>query len=136
MGKTYSVPRNVKGETRLLYIFSIKSLITTIAVAMFGVPIFMVMNNAGYTLQGMGVIGIFGAVGYLLGVLKIPDTPMFGNLRKAGGEELSDILLRLITFTKRKKIYVYKPGPDLVPPKTQSGNDGESIIDSFKKMKK
>ena len=25
MGRTYSVPRNVKGETRLLYIFSIKS---------------------------------------------------------------------------------------------------------------
>ena len=26
---TYNIPRNLKGETRLLYIFSIKSLITT-----------------------------------------------------------------------------------------------------------
>lgn len=26
---TYYIPRNYKGETRLLYIFSIKSLITT-----------------------------------------------------------------------------------------------------------
>ena len=31
---TYNIPRNLKGETRLLYIFSIKSLITTAIGAM------------------------------------------------------------------------------------------------------
>ena len=41
--------------------------------------------------------------------MTIPDNPIFGNLRKAGGEKVSDILIRTVTFTKRKKIYVYRP---------------------------
>lgn len=113
MGRTYSVPRNVKGETRFLYIFSVKSMITTVAFAALGLPIFLILNANNMMLQGLGVLGIFGAVGYLFGTLKIPDSPLFGNLRKAGGEEISDISFRIITFFKRKKIYVYRPKKEI-----------------------
>ena len=33
---TYYIPRNVKGETRILYIFTVKSLITTAVGALIG----------------------------------------------------------------------------------------------------
>ena len=47
MGRTYSVPRNVKGETRLLYIFSIKSLLFTIGFGLFGVIFYFIFNLLG-----------------------------------------------------------------------------------------
>ena len=39
---TYYIPRNVKGETRLLYIFSIKSLITTAIGAFIGFIFYLI----------------------------------------------------------------------------------------------
>lgn len=108
MGRTYTVPRNVKGETRLLYIFSVKSLITTIIGAVIGIPFFLIFSSMQMTFAGIIIIIIFAAIGYGVGVLTIPDTPIIGNLRKAGGEKVSDILIRTLTFYKRKKIYLYR----------------------------
>ena len=45
--------------------------------------------------------------GYAIGALKIPDSKLMGPFRKAGGEYLSEIILRAITFKRRKKIYIY-----------------------------
>ena len=55
------------------------------------------------------IIGIvpFAAIGYGIGSLKIPDVPIMGPLQKAGGEEVLDIIFRLINFPKKKRIYVY-----------------------------
>ncbi len=111
MGRTYSVPRNVKGETRLLYIFSTKSLIFTIIGAACGIPLFLILSKLISTIVGIIAVFICAAIGYGIGVLKVPDSPMFGNLRKAGGENVSDILIRTITFQKRKKIYIYRYSP-------------------------
>lgn len=110
MGRTYSVPRNVKGETRLLYIFSIKSLLFTIGFGLFGVIFYFIFNLIGLKIFGLVMVGIFALIGFGVGTLVIPDSPLVGNLRKAGGEAVSDILLRIITFKKRKKIYVYRGG--------------------------
>ena len=41
---TYYIPRNVKGETRILYIFTIKALITTGAGAMIGVIFYFIFS--------------------------------------------------------------------------------------------
>lgn len=112
MGRTYSVPRNVKGESRLLYIFSIRSFITTVIGAAVGFIFYLIFSMLGLTLAGWIVLGIFAAIGYGLGTLTIPDTPIVGNLRKAGGERVGDILLRTLTFSRRKKIYVYREGGD------------------------
>ncbi len=109
MGKTYYVPRSVKGEGRILYIFTMKSLAVTILTGLIGVGIWLLFDN----LIGIGLIpgliitGIFGAIGYVFITIKIPDIPMMGVFRKAGGEYLSNILLRFITFKSRKRIYIY-----------------------------
>lgn len=109
MGKSYYVPRSVKGESRLLYIFTIKSFITTIVVGLLGAGIWYI----GGTYFGMGLVpgiiitAIFGALGFCFGALKIPDIPMMGAFRKAGGENISDIVFRFLTFKRKKKIYIY-----------------------------
>ena len=72
----------------------------------------------------------FAVVGYVIGALKIPDIPMMGPLQKAGGEEVLDILFRLINFPSKKKIYIY--GKD-----RKIGGDKEKKSKSpFKVMKK
>lgn len=110
MGRTYSVPRNVKGETRLLYIFSIKSLLFTIAFGLVGVIFYFIFKIFQLNIVGIVFVIAFALIGFGIGSLVIPDSPLVGNLRKAGGESVSDILFRMITFKKRKKIYLYRGG--------------------------
>ncbi|MEG1990106.1 MAG: PrgI family protein [Clostridia bacterium] len=110
MGRTYTVPRNVKGESRFLLIFSMRSFITTALGAFIGFILSFVFNIFGLTMVGWIVIAVFAVLGFCIGTLTIPDSPIVGNLRKAGGEKLGDILIRTITFRRRKKIYVYREG--------------------------
>lgn len=110
MGKSYFVPRSAKGESRILYIFTIKSFVFTVAFGLIGALIWYIFYSifGGFPLVGGLIItGIFGGAGYIIGALKIPDSKIMGPFRKAGGEYLSDIILRAITFKKRKKIYLY-----------------------------
>lgn len=110
MGRTYNVPRSAKGESRILYIFTVKSLIATIAFGLVGLIPYWIFSALGMQIAGIVSIVIFAALGFGLMTLTIPDAPVMGKLRKAGGEQLGDILWRTITFSKRKKIYVYRKG--------------------------
>ena len=110
MGRTYPVPRSVKGESRFLYIFSVKSLLFTIGFGIVGLLIGSVFSVIGWNLGMIILTAIFAVVGFCVGSLTIPDSPIVGNLRKAGGEPISDILIRTLTFNKRKRIYLYRKG--------------------------
>ena len=110
MGKTYNVPRSAKGESRILYIFTVKSLLSTVAFGLIGIVPYMILASMGFKVAGIVSIVIFAAIGFAMMTLKIPDSPVMGKLRKAGGEQLGDIVWRTITFNKRKKIYVYRKG--------------------------
>lgn len=109
MGGAYFVPRSVKGETRILFIFTIKSFVLTIAFALIGVLIWTLLGSIINIslVAGLILVVITGAIGYVIGAVTIPDSPMMGPLRKAGGENIFDILLRLIAFKGKKKIYLY-----------------------------
>lgn len=110
MGNSYFVPRNVKGESRILYIFTMKSFVFTLAFGVVGFLIWTIISSllSIDNLVAMIIcIAIFAAIGYVIGALKIPDSPLMGVFRKAGGEYLSDIISRAITFKGRKKIYIY-----------------------------
>ena len=110
MGGSYFVPRSVKGESRILIIFSVKSFIVTLVTGLIGAGIWyglgMMGINIGFV-PGVVLVGIFGGIGFCLATLKIPDAPIMGRLRKAGGENVGEILFRLATFKPKKKIYLY-----------------------------
>ena len=132
MGKSYYVPRSAKGESRILYIFSVKSFITTFICGGIGALIvFLIKSVIPMSIFTIILLIVpFAVVGYVIGALKIPDIPMMGPLQKAGGEEVLDILFRLINFPSKKKIYIY--GKD-----RKIGGDKEKKSKSpFKVMKK
>lgn len=110
MGRTYTVPRNVKGESRLLYIFTMRSFFTTVIGAAVGFLFSLIFSIVGLNTVGFVTIIVFAVLGFGVGTLTIPDSKIVGNLRKAGGEQLGSILLRTITFSKKKKIYIYRNG--------------------------
>lgn len=104
---TYYIPRNVKGETRILYIFSVKSLITTLIGAGVGLVFYLIFLMAGIQWLGWAAIGLFGAIGFVIGAVKIPTIAGIPATKKIGGESIDQIVLRYMKFKKNRKVYVY-----------------------------
>ena len=105
---TYNLPRNVRGEGRILFIFSTKSLITTCVGGAVGLIFYFIFKIFNLTVVGIVITLIFALIGYAIGMFKIPDTNGLEITRKTGGENIDDIIMRYIKFKKNnKKIYVY-----------------------------
>lgn len=102
---TYQIPRNYKGETRLLVIFTIKSLITTAIGAGIGAIFLLMFSIVGLKNAGLVVLAIFAVLGYVVGAFKIPTIVGVPVTKKIGGESIYEIILRYIRFTKNRKIY-------------------------------
>lgn len=105
---TYNLPRNVKGEGRILFIFSTKSLITTAIGGAVGLIFYFIFAAIGISMVGIVITLIFAFIGYAIGMMKVPDTGGLEITRKTGGENIDDIIKRYIKFKKNnKKLYVY-----------------------------
>ena len=105
---TYNLPRNVKGEGRILFIFSNKSLITTCVGAAIGLVFYIIFKLMKLTMIGVILVLVFAVLGYSVGMFKMPDSNVLEITRKTGGENLDDIIKRYIKFKKNKrKLYVY-----------------------------
>ena len=105
---TYNVPRNVKGESRLLFIFSVKSLITTCIGGAIGLIFYLIFSSIGLGFVGIIITAALALIGYVIGMFKIPDSSGLAISRKVGGENIDEVIKRYIKFKrKKKKIYVY-----------------------------
>ncbi len=108
---TYNLPRNVKGENRILFIFSTKSLIYTVVAGAAGFLIYLLFKWINLSFVGLIIMALFALIGFGVGTLKVPEITKFEFSRKTGGENIDDIIKRAIKFKmKGKKIYVYKEG--------------------------
>lgn len=105
---TYTIPRNLKGETRLLVIFSIKSLITTAIGAAVGALFYLIIAKGfGQNTAGLVVLAIFGVIGFGVGTIKIPTVAGLPITKKIGGESIDEIIKRYFQFRLTKKKYSY-----------------------------
>lgn len=104
----YYIPRNVKDEGRILFIFTGKSILCTVVGAGVGFLINLILSIFGLTFIGLIIIGVFALIGYAIGTFKIPEIGSFAFTKKVGGESIDEIILRAIKFKRSKnKIYVY-----------------------------
>ncbi len=104
---TYYIPRNLRGETRIFYIFTVKSLITTVCGIAIGLVFLLIFSMIGMKLVGVIITAILALVGFGIGAIKIPTLSGIPVTKKIGGEPLSEIITRWIKFSKTKKMYVY-----------------------------
>ena len=104
---TYYIPRNYRGESRILYIFTVKSLITTAVGAGVGSIGFFLFRALGMQMIGIGIMAVFALIGYAIGALKIPTIVGIPITKKIGGEPIGEIIFRYIKFRKKRKLYSY-----------------------------
>ena len=107
--QTYEIPRNYKGEGRILYIFSTKGLIFTCVGAGIGLVFYFILRMLGFGTAGLIITVICAAIGFVIGTLKVPESNAFEITKKTGGENIDDVILRWIKFKKNgNKVYIYK----------------------------
>lgn len=105
---TYNLPRNVKGEGRILFIFSTKSIVTTTIGGACGLIFYFIFSLINLKMIGIIITLIFAAIGYAIGMFKVPEANGLAISKKVGGENIDDVLKRYIKFKKNsKKLYVY-----------------------------
>lgn len=106
---TYLIPRNLKGEGRILTVFSYKALAYTVVGLIVGYIFKFIFGLIKLSKVGTAIMIIFAGIGFLIGTIKMPSTKKFEITKKTGGEKMDEILLRLIKFKmKKNKIYIYK----------------------------
>ena len=111
---TYNVPRNVKGEGRILFIFSTKSIIYTAVAGGIGLIFYFIFKFLGLTIVGIVITLIFATIVYAIGMFKVPENNGLEITRKVGGENIDDVIKRYIMFKKKnKKLYVYTKEEDI-----------------------
>lgn len=104
---TYYIPRNYRGESRILYIFTVKSLITTAVGAMVGALFLVLFQAMGLQIVGIIFMALFALIGFVVGALKIPTVVAFPITKKIGGEPIGEIVFRYMKFKKNRKMYIY-----------------------------
>ena len=104
---TYNIPRNLRGETRILIIFSVKSLITTGIGLAIGALFFFIFSLINLKIVGIIMMALFALIGYAIGAVKVPTLAGIPFTKKIGGESLDEIIKRYFKFKMNKKIYTY-----------------------------
>lgn len=105
----YNIPRNVKDEGRILFIFTGKSMIYTTVGAIIGTLFYLIFSMLKMNFIGVVFIVTFALIGFVIGTFKVPDIGAFAFTKKVGGEGIDDIIVRAIKFKMSKnKIYVYE----------------------------
>lgn len=124
---SYNIPRNVKGEGRLLYIFSYKAIIYTGVGILLGLIFYFIFSSVGLDVVGYVFVGIFGLIGFGIGTFKMPDVPFLKDARLAAGEKIDEVIIRLFKFKMNKnKYYVYTHSTQKVTEEKEGGNkDGK-----------
>lgn len=104
---TYNIPRNLRGETRILNIFSVKSLITTAIGALIGFIFYFIFSLLALKIVGIIIMAVFAIIGYAVGAFKIPTIAGLPFTKKIGGESVDEIIRRYVKFKMNRKIYTY-----------------------------
>ena len=107
--KTYEIPRNYKGEGRILYVFSTKALIYTAVGVGIGLIFYFMLNLFNLSMVGIIITLVFALIGFCIASLKVPESTAFELTKKTGGENIDDVIIRWIKFKKNNnKVYIYK----------------------------
>jgi hypothetical protein len=81
-------------------------LIFTAGAGIIGFIPFLILRSINMNTVGIIVLGIFAAIGYAIGTIKIPSSnnKMGKNF---GGDSIDEILVKYMNFKKNKKVYTY-----------------------------
>lgn len=104
---THYIPKDLRGETRILIIFTVKSLITTAIFGGIGCIFYFIFSLLGMKVVGIIILAILALLGYAFGTVKMPRITGWKFTKNIEGDSMDDIFVRYIKFKTNKKIYTY-----------------------------
>lgn len=104
---THYIPKDLKGESRILMIFSVKSLITTAIFTTIGLVLYFIFKLINMSVLGIILLIVLALFGYAFGTVKIPRITGLKFTKNIEGDSMDDIFLRYIKFRANRKIYSY-----------------------------
>lgn len=127
MGSYYIPSNKLKGEGRILYIFTTKSLIYTAAGGLIGLVFYLIFSILGLGTIGIIIMAALALVGYGIGTIKFPTSGNSKISKNVGGDSIDEVIMNYIKFKKNKKVYTYA-----VPRVEPDYNTVNSPLDVFK----
>lgn len=124
---SYNIPRNVKGEGRILYIFSYKAIMYMGVGILVGLVFYFLFSLFGLDVIGYIFVGIFAFIGYGVATLKVPNVNFLKSAKLAAGEQIDEVIKRAIKFKMNKnKYYIYTPSNEKITEEKEGGKtDGK-----------
>ena len=107
MGSYYIPSNKLKGESRILYIFTAKSLIYTGVGGLIGLIFYLIFSACGLKQVGIIILVILAAIGYGIGTIKVPSTGTGKIAKNVGGDSVDEVIKNYIIFKKNRKVYTY-----------------------------
>ena len=105
---SYYIPSNIlKGESRILYIFTAKSLIYTGVGGLIGLIFYLIFSACGLKQIGIIILVILAVIGYGIGTIKFPSTGTGKIAKNVGGDSVDEVIKNYIIFKKNRKVYTY-----------------------------
>lgn len=98
----YNIPRNTKGEGRILYIFSTKALVYTLVGALIGGVFYLIFDALGLTTIGLVFVVVSGVIGFSIATFKVPKIGSIKAINDVSGENIDEIIKRYIKFRSKK----------------------------------
>ncbi len=109
---TYNIPRDTKGEGRILFIFSTKALMYAGIGIGIGWIFYFLFDLIGLSVVGIIIMAILGGVGFSIATFNIPNITKIDVAKKNAGQSIDEVLRRYLKFRmkKVKKYALYKGG--------------------------
>ena len=105
---TYNLPRNVKGDGRILFIFTPKSLLCAIIGVAIGLIFYFIFALINLNIVGIVIVALFALIGYALTMFKVPNVGISKTTKLIAGESIDEIIRRAFKFKRKgNKLYVY-----------------------------
>ncbi|MCR5146724.1 MAG: PrgI family protein [Clostridia bacterium] len=104
---THYIPKDLRGEGRILMIFTTKSLITTAIFGGIGVVMYFLFSLLGLKIVGVIVLALLALLGFAFGTFKMPKITGLRFTKNIEGDSMDEILIRFIKFKSNRKIYSY-----------------------------
>lgn len=122
---SYNIPRNVKGEGRILYIFSYKAIAYVGVGILIGAIFYFILSLFGLDVIGYIIIGIFGFIGFAIGTFKVPNVAFLKSAQLAAGEQIDEVIKRAFKFKMNKsKYYIYTQSNQKITEEEGGKTDG------------
>lgn len=124
---SYNIPRNVKGEGRILYVFSYKAIAYTGVGILVGLIFYFLFSLFGLDVVGYIFVGVFAFIGFGVATFKLPNVTFLKGAKLAAGEKIDEVIKRAIKFKMNKnKYYIYIPSNEKITEEKEGGKiDGK-----------